>query len=80
MATTATRSRPPLWRDVRVLRVAFQVAVLVAVVGLVAYLYDNLLANDVELDFAFLDQQSGFRIAYTDTGASDTVLAAMLTA
>ena len=78
-ATTATRSRPPLWRDVRVLRVAFQVAVLAAVVGLVSYLYDNLQANDVELDFGFLDQQSGFPIAYTDHGPSDTVLAALLT-
>ena len=76
---TATRSRPPLWRDVRVLRVAFQVAVLAAVVGLVAYLYDNLRANDVELDFGFLDQQSGFPIAYTDHGPSDTVLEAILT-
>jgi len=64
---------------VRVLRVAFQVAVLAAVVALVAYLYDNLLANDVELDFAFLDQQAGFRIAYTDMRPSDTVLDAMLT-
>lgn len=63
----------------RVLRVAFQVAVLAAVVALVAYLYDNLLANDVELDFAFLDQQAGFRIAYTDMRPSDTVLDAMLT-
>ena len=62
----------------RVLRVAFQVVVLAAVVGLVAYLYDNLLANDVELDFGFLDQQAGFRIAYTDLGPSDTVLDAML--
>ena len=76
---TATRSRPPLWRDVRVLRVAFQVAVLAAVVGLVAYLYDNLRANNVELDFDFLDQQSGFPIAYTDHGPSDTVLEAILT-
>jgi general L-amino acid transport system permease protein len=78
-STTATRSRPPLWRDVRVLRVAFQVAVLAAVVVLVGYLYDNLLANDVELDFAFLDQQAGFRVAYTDLKPSDTVLDAMLT-
>ncbi|MBN2622131.1 MAG: ABC transporter permease subunit [Acidimicrobiales bacterium] len=80
MATpTATSSRPPLWRDVRVLRIAFQVAVLVAVVAFVAYLYDNLLANDVELDFGFLDQQAGFRIAYTDLRPSDTVQAALLT-
>jgi general L-amino acid transport system permease protein len=80
MATsTATSQRPPLWRDVRVLRVAFQVAVLAAVVALVAYLYDNLQANDVELDFGFLDQQAGFRIAYTDLRPSDTVLDAILT-
>ena len=80
MATTrATSSRPPLWRDVRVLRIAFQVAVLVAVVAFVAYLYDNLKANDVELDFAFLDQQAGFPIAYTDMRPSDTVMTALLT-
>lgn len=77
--TTAAGGRPPLWRDVRVLRVAFQVAVLAAVVAFVAYLYDNLQANDVELDFGFLDQQAGFRIAYTDLRPSDTVLDAMLT-
>ncbi|HEX6418773.1 MAG TPA: ABC transporter permease subunit [Acidimicrobiales bacterium] len=80
MATrTATSSRPPLWRDVRVLRVAFQVAVLVAVVALVSYLYDNLRANDVEFEFDFLDQQAGFRIAYTDLLPSDTVRSAILT-
>jgi general L-amino acid transport system permease protein len=79
LRATATRSRPPLWRDVRVLRVAFQVAVLAAVVGLVSYLADNLRANDVEFDFGFLDQQSGFPIAYTDHGPSDTVWNAMLT-
>jgi general L-amino acid transport system permease protein len=77
--TTATRSRPPLWRDVRVLRVVFQVAVLAAVVGLVAYLADNLRANDVEFDFGFLDQQSGFPIAYTDHAAHDTVWNALRT-
>src|SRR5918999_1295259 len=77
--TTATSSRPPPWRDVRVLRIAFQVAVLVAVVAFVAYLYDNLQANDVELDFAFLDQQAGFRIAYTDMRPSDTEMYALVT-
>ena len=80
MATrTATRSRPPLWRDVRALRIAFQLAVLVAVAALVSYLADNLRANDVEFDFAFLDQQAGFRIAYTDLRPSDTVRNAILT-
>jgi general L-amino acid transport system permease protein len=76
---TATRSRPPLWRDVRVLRVAFQVAVLAAVVALVAYIYDNLQANNVDFDFGFLDQQAGIRIAYTDLRPSDTVRDAILT-
>jgi general L-amino acid transport system permease protein len=64
---------------VRVLRIAFQVAVLGAVVALVAYLYDNLQANDVELDFSFLDQQAGIRIAYSDLAPSDTVRDAILT-
>jgi general L-amino acid transport system permease protein len=77
--TTATGTRPPLWRDVRVLRVAFQVAVLAAVVAFASYLYDNLRANDVSFDFGFLDQQAGFGIAYTDLRPSDTVLDAMLT-
>jgi general L-amino acid transport system permease protein len=79
VTSTATSSRPPLWRDVRVLRVTFQLAVLVAVVAFASYLYDNLLANDVELDFGFLDQQAGIRLAYTDLHPSDTVLAAILT-
>jgi general L-amino acid transport system permease protein len=77
--STSASARPPLWRDVRVLRIAFQVAVLAAVVVLLSYLSDNLRANDVELDFAFLDQQAGFRIAYSDLLPSDTVLAAILT-
>ncbi len=63
----------------RVLRVVFQVAVLAAVVALTLYLYDNLLANDVELDFGFLDQQAGIQIAYTDLAPSDTVREAILT-
>jgi general L-amino acid transport system permease protein len=80
MATTTTaRSRPPLWRDVRVLRVLFQVAVLAAVVAFISYLGDNLRANDVELDFGFLDQQSGFPIGYTEHHPSDTVQHALLT-
>jgi general L-amino acid transport system permease protein len=78
-STTATRSRPPVWRDVRVLRVAFQVAVLAAVVAFVSYLADNLRANDVRFDWGFLDQQSGFPVAYTDHGAADTIRSALMT-
>jgi general L-amino acid transport system permease protein len=84
MATpTATSQRPPLWRDVRVLRVAFQVAVLVAVGAFLAYLYDNLRANERQLgidgSYDFLDQPAGFRITYTDFSPGDTVLNAILT-
>jgi general L-amino acid transport system permease protein len=68
-----------LWRDVRVLRVAFQVAVLAAVVAFVAYLADNLRANNVSFDWAYLDQQSGFPIAYTDHTAADTIRNAIFT-
>lgn len=76
-------ARPPLWRDVRVVRIAAQVAALVAAVGFLAYLWDNLTANQralgIDTSFDFLDQQAGFRIAYTDFSPSDTVLAAILT-
>jgi general L-amino acid transport system permease protein len=84
MATpTVTSQRPPLWRDVRVLRVAFQVAVLVAVGAFLAYLYDNLRANErargVDGSYDFLDQPAGFRITYTDFSPGDTVMNAILT-
>ena len=84
MATpTASSTRPPLWRDVRVVRVVAQVAVLVAVGAFLAYLWDNLTANQralgIDSSFDFLDQQAGFAIAYSDFDPSDTVLAAILT-
>jgi general L-amino acid transport system permease protein len=84
MATpTVTSQRPPVWRDVRVLRVAFQVAVLVAVGAFLAYLYDNLRANEralgIDGSYDFLEQPAGFRITYTDFSPGDTVLNAILT-
>jgi general L-amino acid transport system permease protein len=78
---TTTTQRPPPWRDVRVLRVTLQVAVVVAVGAFLAYLYDNLTANQralgIDSSFDFLDQQAGFRIAYSDFSPSGTVLEAM---
>jgi general L-amino acid transport system permease protein len=78
---TTTTQRPPPWRDVRVLRVALQVAVVVVVGAFLAYLYDNLTANQralgIDSSFDFLDQQAGFRIAYSDFSPSGTVLEAM---
>lgn len=63
-------ARPPLWRDVRVLRVAFQVAFLVGVVLLMRYLFDNLITNmratGLPTGWAFLDQPTGFDIRGSD--------------
>jgi general L-amino acid transport system permease protein len=62
--------------------VAFQVVVVVAVGAFVAYLYDNLQANQRELDipqgYGFLDESAGFRIAYSDFSPGDTVWHALL--
>jgi general L-amino acid transport system permease protein len=59
--------RPPPWRDVRVLRVFFQVVFLVAVAATLWYLARNLTANmraaGIRTDFAFLDQSAGFAIS-----------------
>ncbi len=67
-----TSTRTPLWRDLRVLRVASQV-VAVAVVGIVLYvLYYNLTTNmrnqGLRTDFGFLNQPFGVPIA--DSGMS----------
>jgi general L-amino acid transport system permease protein len=82
MAGPTATTRPPPWRDVRILRFAFQVGAVAAVGAFLAYLYDNLTANQralgVETSFDFLDQQAGFRIAYSDFSPSGTVLEAML--
>jgi general L-amino acid transport system permease protein len=82
MASPTATTRPPPWRDVRILRLAFQAGAVVAVVAFLVYLYDNLTANQralgIETSFDFLDQQAGFRIAYSDFSPSGTVLEAML--
>jgi general L-amino acid transport system permease protein len=63
-------SRPPLWRDVRVLRLVFQLGVLAAVVALVAVLYTNVTRNsdrlNIPTDFDYLDRPSQFTIPGTD--------------
>lgn len=66
MRAAATAGRPPLWRDVRVLAWAFQVAVLAVVAALVVWLWDNFQANSQRLnlptDFDYLGQPAGFPI------------------
>ena len=84
-ATTAPghpARRPPPWRDIRVLRIAAQVAVVAAVVGVLAYLYDNLISNlaarGIPTDFDFLDRPATIEIAYSDFRASQPVRDAIL--
>jgi len=64
-------------------RAAAQVVAVVAVVAFLLYLWDNLQANQraigIDTSFDFLDQQAGFRIAYSDFSPSDTILDAILT-
>jgi general L-amino acid transport system permease protein len=59
-------SRPPLWRDVRVIRIALQVGFAVLVVAAISFLYSNLVTNlqrqGIRTDFGFLDQPAGFQI------------------
>lgn len=63
-------ARPPLWRDVRVLRVAFQVAVVGVVVLVVTTLVGNVRTNSDRLGiptgFGYLDNPAQFPIIDTD--------------
>ncbi len=84
-ATTVPASparRPPPWRDVRLLRFAAQAAVVAAVVGILGYLYDNLVTNlrirGIPTDFDFLDRPATIEIAYSDFRASQPVRDAIL--
>ena len=45
MTATATPERPPLWRDVRILRVVFQAVVVGVVVAFGLWLWNNLQTN-----------------------------------
>jgi general L-amino acid transport system permease protein len=59
-------ARVPLWRDVRVLRVAVQLLVVLAVAVLVAFLVSNLTTTMAErgmsFSLGFLDRRAGFEI------------------
>ena len=62
--------RPPLWRDVRVLRWAGQILVVLLVVALLYWLYGNLVGNlrriRLPSGFGFLDQPYGSDIRGSD--------------
>ena len=66
MSTRSWRNIEPFWRDVRVLRVAGQVAFVLALVAAAAWLISNLQnaldARGLDLSFAFLRRTAGFAI------------------
>ncbi len=74
--------RTPVWRNVRFLRIAFQVVFLLAVLGFVLYLYDNLTTNlerlGVRTDFRHLRQQAGFAIPDTTFVSTETMFDALV--
>jgi general L-amino acid transport system permease protein len=80
MATTS--HRPPLWRDVRVLAWAFQLAVVGLVVALVLWLLDNFRANSNRLNiptgYSYLDQPADFPIPGSDFRQSQPVRDALV--
>jgi general L-amino acid transport system permease protein len=84
-ATPSTTRRPPFWRNIRVLRVAFQAVFLVAVGGFLLYLLDNTVYNlqqrgfPTGLDsFDYLRQPAGFAIPDSDFRSSQSLLDALI--
>lgn len=82
VATETTTRRPPLWRNVRVLRIAFQAVFLVVVVGFLLFLLDNVLYNLERLGFPtsfdYLNQQAGFAIPDSDFRSSQSLRDALV--
>jgi general L-amino acid transport system permease protein len=71
------RRRTPLWRNVRVLRVAFQAIFLLGVLFFLFLLYENLTTNlraqGIHTDFGYLQQPAGFAIADADFRPSQSI-------
>jgi general L-amino acid transport system permease protein len=82
VAAPTAPQRPPLWRNVRVLRIAFQALFLLLVVGGILYVFNNLTANmerlGIRTDFRHLRQQAGFAIPDSDFLSSETMFAALV--
>lgn len=66
MTTASVSTRPPFWRDVRVLRWLFQLGVFAVVAAVLYWLYSNYRANveasGITTDFRFLDNPANFEI------------------
>jgi general L-amino acid transport system permease protein len=74
MTTTQTSkglTRPPFWRDIRVLRVVGQIVAVVIVFFLLRYFYANLLSNfdrlGISTSYDFLTSPTNFRIPFNES-------------
>jgi general L-amino acid transport system permease protein len=78
----STARRPPPWRNVRVLRFAFQAVFLLLVALLLLYLWetatDNLRRLGIRTDFRYLRQPAGFAIPDSDFRSSQSLFDAVL--
>ena len=78
MSEVVAPTKPPLWRDIRILRVAGQAAVLLLLGLLLAWLWNNLLVNTSRqglpspTDFGYLEQPIGQSIANSDLRATQS--------
>lgn len=81
-ASPTAQVKPPFWRNVRVLRWAFQAVFLFLVIVFLLYLWGNLTGNlerlGIRTDFRFLRQPAGFAIPDSDFRSSQSVLDAFL--
>ncbi|HEX2046086.1 MAG TPA: ABC transporter permease subunit [Gaiellaceae bacterium] len=81
-AVTTTTRRPPPWRNVRVLRIAFQAVFLLVVAIFLLYLWetatDNLRRLGIRTDFRYLRQPAGFAVPDSDFRSSQSLFDAVL--
>jgi general L-amino acid transport system permease protein len=79
---TGVSAKPPVWRDVRVLKWVFQIAVLAVVIAIVAWLYNNYQVNvarsKIPTDLRFLDNPANFTFPGQDFDQSSPVRAAFI--
>lgn len=77
MTAAAAPPRPPLWRDIRVLRVAFQALVLALVAVAILTLIENVRVNsarqNITTGFGYLDNPAQFPITDNDFRQSQPV-------
>lgn len=82
VATPTASFAPPFWRNVRVLRWAFQGVFLLVVVLFLLYLWGNLTGNlerlGIRTDFRYLRQPAGFAIPNSDFRSSQNIFQALL--